>query len=79
MSREAAEIKGYDSPVAGDVDLLLVPNLTAGNIFGKALIYGGGAVSCGFIVGAKIPIVITSRAATVQDKYYSLILASTAC
>ena len=64
MSRESAEIKGFESPVTGDADIMLVPNITVGNILGKSLIYSAGAKMAGFIVGAKVPIVLTSRGST---------------
>ncbi len=78
MSREAALIKGYESPVAGDADLLVVPNIQAGNILVKALTVTGGAETCGIIVGAKVPLVLTSRSATAKDKFMSIVLASIA-
>jgi phosphotransacetylase/acyl dehydratase len=62
ISGEAARIKKIKSPVAGDVDLLMVPNLEAGNILFKQLQYLAGALAAGVVVGAKIPIVLTSRA-----------------
>jgi phosphate butyryltransferase len=78
ISKEAAELKNYSSPVAGDVDLMVVPNITAGNLLAKALVYSGGAKTAGFVVGAKIPIVLTSRSATTEDKYMALVLAACA-
>ncbi len=78
MSKESAEIKGYESPVTGDADILIVPNITAGNILGKALVYSAGAKMAGFIVGAKVPIVLTSRGSTAQEKYLSLVLSAAA-
>jgi len=62
ISSEAARIKKIKSPVAGDVDLLMVPNLEAGNILFKQLQYLAGALAAGVVVGAKVPIVLTSRA-----------------
>ena len=62
ISSDAARIKKIKSPVAGDVDLLLVPNLEAGNILFKELQYLAGALAAGVVVGAKVPIVLTSRA-----------------
>jgi len=62
ISSDAARIKKIKSPVAGDVDLLLVPNLEAGNILFKQLQYLAGALAAGVVVGAKVPIVLTSRA-----------------
>ncbi len=78
ISSEAAEIKGYLSPVAGDADLLIVPDIVSGNILAKALVYSGGAKTAGIVVGAKVPIVLTSRSASAKDKYMSLALAALA-
>lgn len=78
MSKESAEIKGFDSPVTGDVDIVLVPNITVGNVLGKSLIYSAGAKMAGFIVGAKVPIVLTSRGSTSEEKYLSLVLSAAA-
>jgi phosphate butyryltransferase len=76
MSKESAAAKGYESVVAGDADILLVPNITAGNILGKALLFSAGAKMAGFIVGAKVPIVLTSRGATAEEKYLSLVISA---
>ncbi|AZV57675.1 bifunctional enoyl-CoA hydratase/phosphate acetyltransferase [Clostridium sp. AWRP] len=78
MSKESAEIKGFDSPVTGDADILIVPNITAGNILGKCLVYSAGSKMAGFIVGAKVPIVLTSRGASAEEKYLSLVLSASA-
>ena len=78
MSKESAEIKGFDSVVCGDPDIMLVPNITVGNILSKALMYSAGAKMAGFIVGAKVPIVLTSRGATSEEKYLSLVLSASA-
>lgn len=78
MSKESAEIKGFSSPVTGDADILVVPNITAGNLLGKSLIYSAGAKMAGFIVGAKVPIVLTSRGATSEEKYLSLVISASA-
>ena len=61
MSREAAETKGIRSAVAGDADILLMPDLESGNMLAKQLILLGGAVSAGLVLGARIPIILTSR------------------
>ena len=74
FSRESAEIKGFESPVAGDVDIMLVPDITVGNILAKALYCLGGAKMVGCVLGAKVPIVLSSRSATFEEKYYSLML-----
>lgn len=76
MSKESAEIKGYKSSIVGDADILLVSNITVGNILGKSLIYSAGAKMAGFIVGAKVPIVLTSRASTYEEKYLSLVISA---
>lgn len=75
ISRSAAEIKGYQSEVAGDADLLVVPNLDAGNILYKSLVYMGGATVAGVVAGLKVPVVLTSRADSVETKINSLSLA----
>jgi len=62
ISSEAARIKKIKSRVAGDADLLMVPNLEAGNILFKELQYLAGALAAGVVVGAKVPVVLTSRA-----------------
>lgn len=78
MSRESAEIKCYTSPVTGDADILVVPNITVGNILGKALVLSAGAKMAGFIVGAQVPIVLTSRGSSSEEKYLSLVLSAAA-
>jgi phosphotransacetylase len=62
ISLEAARSKHLSSPVAGDPDILLVPDLTAGNMLAKQLQYLAGAESAGVVVGARVPIALTSRA-----------------
>jgi phosphate acetyltransferase len=62
ISLEAARIKGIDSPVCGDVDVMIVPNLEAGNILYKALVYLAGGLAGGVVAGARVPIILTSRA-----------------
>lgn len=62
VSPEAAAIKGIVSPVAGQADILLVPDLEAGNMLAKQLEYLGGATSAGIALGARVPIILTSRA-----------------
>ncbi|MBN1640473.1 MAG: bifunctional enoyl-CoA hydratase/phosphate acetyltransferase [Anaerolineae bacterium] len=79
ISREAAREKGIRSPVAGDVDILLVPDLDAGNILYKNLVYLANAQIAGVVMGAKAPIVLTSRADTVEARIHSLALASLLC
>lgn len=78
VSREIAEFKGFHSPVAGDVDVLVAPNIHAGNIMGKMLTVTAGAKMAGFIVGARCPIVMTSRGSSSEEKYLSIVLAAAA-
>lgn len=74
LSKESAQIKGFDSPITGDVDIMVVPNIQVGNILGKSLVYSAGAKMAGFVLGAKCPIVLTSRGSTSEEKYLSLAL-----
>jgi phosphate butyryltransferase len=76
VSKEIADFKGFESPCAGDCDILLAPNIHAGNIMGKMLTVTCGAKMAGFIVGAKCPIAMTSRGSSVEEKYTSIILAA---
>ena len=61
ISAELAKVKGINSPVSGDVDILVVPDLVSGNILGKELEYLAGAQMAGLVVGTKVPIILTSR------------------
>lgn len=74
--REAARIKGYESPVAGDADVFLVPNITAGNLLGKALYGLAGGKMAGVVLGAGAPITVNSRAARPEEKYDSILIAA---
>ena len=71
---EAARIKGYHSPVAGDADILLVPSIAAGNILGKALYGLAGGKMAGVVLGASVPITVNSRGASSDEKYSSILL-----
>ncbi len=75
VSAEAAEHKKIDSKIAGNVDLMLVPNIETGNGIGKALIYYAGAKMAGLVLGAASPVVMTSRAETAEGKLNSIALA----
>lgn len=79
VSKEAARHKGITSPVAGEADILLVPNIEAGNFLGKALTYFGEAENAGVIVGAKCPVVLVSRADSEKAKLYSIALGKSLC
>src|SRR6476620_11849075 len=62
ISKQAAAIKGIRSEVAGDPDILLVPDLEAGNMLAKQLTFLANADSAGLVLGARVPIILTSRA-----------------
>ncbi|WP_312700597.1 phosphate butyryltransferase [Sedimentibacter sp.] len=74
ISKEAAEIKGIEGEAAGDADILLMPDIEAGNILYKALTYLANAENAGIILGAKAPIVLTSRADSDKAKLNSIAL-----
>ena len=74
ISRESALIKGYSGKISGDADILLVPNITVGNVLVKGLIYWAGAKMAGVILGARVPIVLTSRGASAEEKLLSIML-----
>ena len=76
MDPEAASIKGYESPVAGDADLLVVPDLVSGNIAAKTITVIGGGRTGGVVLGAQVPVLLVSRAASADDKYMSIVLAA---
>jgi phosphate acetyltransferase len=75
ISREAAAIKGIHSEVAGDPDILLAPDLEAGNILAKQLTFLANADSAGLVVGARVPIILTSRADSVRSRIASCAVA----
>ena len=75
ISRKAAEEKGIVSEVAGDADVLLMPNLEAGNMIAKQLIFLGRAEAAGIVLGARIPIILTSRADSLLTRLFSCALA----
>jgi len=75
ISAEAARIKGLDSRVAGDPDLLLLPDLNAANMLYKSFIYIGGGECAGLVLGARVPVVLTSRADSVLARLASVALA----
>ncbi len=76
VSEESAQIKDFHSPVAADADVLLVHEITTGNILFKALSYFAGMKMGGIIVGASVPISMISRASSAQDKYNSILVAA---
>ena len=74
LSRESAQIKGYESPVTGETDILLVPGMAAGNMMVKSLVLFAGARMVGVVTGAKCPIALNSRSASFEEKYHSLLV-----
>ena len=79
ISREAAATKGIVSPVAGDADILLVPDLEAGNMLAKELTFLAGAEAAGIVLGARVPIMLTSRADSVRTRLASAAVAALYC
>jgi phosphotransacetylase len=75
ISKQAAEIKGIESPVAGDPDILLAPDLEAGNMLAKQLSFLANADSAGLVLGARVPIILTSRADSVRSRIASCAVA----
>ncbi len=75
VSREAARAKGIVSEVAGDADILIAPDLEAGNMIAKQLDYLAGAVAAGLVVGARAPVILTSRAEGAVSRLASCALA----
>jgi phosphotransacetylase len=76
ISAEAAQVKGIRSPVAGDPDILLVPDLEAGNILAKQLTFMAQADAAGVVLGARVPIILTSRADSVRARLASCAVAA---
>jgi phosphate butyryltransferase len=75
ISKEAAQAKGFESPVAGDADLLVWPDINSGNLVWKALVHSAGARAAGSVLGLRVPVVGSSRASTFDEKYLSVALA----
>jgi phosphate butyryltransferase len=76
ISAESARIKGIKSPVSGDVDILMAPDLVSGNILAKDLEYLAGARLAGFVMGTKVPIILNSRSDPVEAKVISCVVAA---
>ena len=76
ISAQAAEIKGIQSSVAGDPDILLAPDLEAGNILAKQLSFLANADSAGMVLGARVPVILTSRADSVRSRIASCAVAT---
>ena len=78
VSLESAQYKGIRSEVAGDTDLLLMPNIEVGNVLYKSLVFFAKAKVASVILGARVPIVLTSRSDSEQAKYDSILLSAAA-
>ncbi len=76
VSKEACEVKKFTGEVAGDADVILVPTIEVGNGIGKSMTYMAHADSAGIIMGAKVPVVLVSRADSHESKLYSIALGS---
>jgi Phosphotransacetylase len=75
VSHEAAKHKGIENPVAGEADILIMPSIEAGNIAYKLLTQFAGAKSGGIVMGARVPIILTSRSDNEESKLYAIALA----
>src|SRR5208283_4976469 len=75
VDAEAARIKGVDTPIAGQADILIAPNIEAGNMMYKELTFMAGAQVAGLVMGARVPLILTSRADTAQARMFSCALA----
>jgi phosphate acetyltransferase/phosphate butyryltransferase len=76
ISPEAAQVKQIHSPVAGQADILVAPDLEAGNMLAKNLTFLAGAYAAGIVLGARVPIVLTSRADSTQTRMASCAVAA---
>ncbi len=74
MCPELGPVKGFESPCAGDFDVMLAPEIVVGNVLGKCLVCTCGGRMAGLVLGCKVPIVLTSRGSSADEKYYSLAL-----
>jgi phosphate butyryltransferase len=79
FSKKSCEIKGINSEVGGVTDIAIVPNIEAGNVFYKLMSYLAGAKTAGIILGAQVPIVLTSRADSDETKFLSIATAAKVC
>lgn len=76
ISVQAARVKGIVGPVAGQADILIVPNVEAGNVMAKSIQYFAHGRMAGLVVGARVPILISSRADTAETRFLSLAMAA---
>jgi phosphate butyryltransferase len=75
VNPEACRLKNFQGKIRGDADILLTPDISAGNILGKSLVHLGGWSGGGLVVGADRPIILLSRSDTAAEKYHSILLA----
>jgi phosphate acetyltransferase len=75
VDKEAARTKGVQTPVAGEADILIAPNIEAGNMMYKELAFMAGAQAAGLVMGARVPVILTSRADSPQSRLFSCALA----
>ena len=78
FSKEIADFKNFESPVAGEVDCVIMPSMVTGNCVGKSWTVSSDGRMTGIIVGAKAPVVLTSRGSGADEKFYSIVLAAAA-
>lgn len=76
VDSESCEIKGFDSPVGGDADIIIFPNIESGNIFFKSITKLAGGSLAAMVVGTKAPCILTSRADSELSKFYSIAMAA---
>ncbi|MBA2796716.1 phosphate acyltransferase [Streptococcus porcinus] len=74
LSPESVKEKNYTGKIQGDADILFAPDIVTGNITSKSLTLFGGSEMAGLIIGAKVPVIITSRSSSFEEKYASLLL-----
>jgi phosphate butyryltransferase len=78
MRADIAKLKGYPNPHCGNFDVLVVPDMASGNLLGKSLTISARAQMAGIVAGAKIPIVVTSRGSSAEEKFHSIALCAVA-
>lgn len=79
INLKAAKVKRVNGEVAGRADILIVPDIHSGNFLGKSVVYMAGGKIAGIVVGAKVPVVIVSRADSFENKFYSVALGLSVC
>jgi phosphate acetyltransferase len=75
VDAESARIKGVSSPVAGQADILIAPDIDAANMMNKAISFVGSAQAAGLVMGARVPVILTSRADSAETRLFSAALA----